>query len=360
MSWTTKGSLGTILNVHVVVVVTVTNALELPATTILELLGNLPPVPVVSNPAERGSAICSIDFKDVEAGAETKGAEGKSLPEAHPLDNTPVFVDGLTKLETERGIRLHGGGLNEWLELVAGMCRCSLNANNALDRLLTKHWETEASGYVRELLVISPLDLPLVTSIVIVMARGGPSLKSLLVVNLLGLREPSTSGLPPAVIELEVDVVKMAMSSLGKSNLVVFSGDVALLVEVLRANLCNVHINHVRVVAVDLHHLLLIISVDINVMARANVLVRENDLRLSVLVARSLHVPNLKVAVLLGLIYLEVEVLLGDHLVVGSLSKLLLVNLVLEFDKSNLVGNDFIDSLTDSFQSVRATILAEF
>lgn len=87
------------------------------------------------------------------------------------------------------------------------MCRCSLNTNDAFDGLLAEDGIAETSRHVRELLVVAPLNLPLVTLVVIVMARRRPRLKSLLVVDLLGLREPSARWLSPSVVELEVDVV---------------------------------------------------------------------------------------------------------------------------------------------------------
>ena len=62
-----------------------------------------------------------------------------------------------------------------------------------------------------EFLVISPLNLPFVTSIVIVMSCSGSVLKSLFEVNLLSLGEPGASGLSPSMVELKVDVVQMAV-----------------------------------------------------------------------------------------------------------------------------------------------------
>ncbi len=45
-----KSSLTSILHVHVLVIITITFLFESPAATVLELLGDLPPVPVVSQP----------------------------------------------------------------------------------------------------------------------------------------------------------------------------------------------------------------------------------------------------------------------------------------------------------------------
>mmetsp|Transcript_8585 Transcript_8585/g.10038 ORF Transcript_8585/g.10038 Transcript_8585/m.10038 type:complete len:260 (+) Transcript_8585:85-864(+) len=65
-----KGTFTTVLHVHVLVVVTVPVTLQLPAATVLELLGDLPPVEVVGEPVEGGSAISRVDLEDVEARSE--------------------------------------------------------------------------------------------------------------------------------------------------------------------------------------------------------------------------------------------------------------------------------------------------
>ena len=184
---------------------------------------------------------------------------------------------------------------------------------------------------MRELLVISPFDLPFVASIVIVVTRCWPVFKTLLVVDFLSLGIPHAVWLSPSVIELKVHVVQMVVDFLLVSNLVQVAGDVALLVEVLGSDLCDVHVDQISIVTVNLHHLVLVIAIDIDVVAGRDVLVRQDHARLSKLVTGSLHVPNLHVSALLLLINLEEEVLLGDHLVVGILSKLFSANLIFEF-----------------------------
>lgn len=211
-------------------VITITIALELPATTILELFWDLPPVPVVGQPAEGRCTIGSIDLECVEAGTEAKGAESQRFPESDPLDNSTVFIDGLSLFEVECGIGVHGGSLNEWLELITGMGWCSFNTNDSFDRLLSQDRVAQTASNVREFLVISPLDFPLVTSIVIIMRGSSSIILSLLEVDLLGLREPRSCGLSPSVIELKVNVVQMAVRALSMGDLVVPSRDVALLV----------------------------------------------------------------------------------------------------------------------------------
>ena len=81
--------------------------------------------------------------------------------------------------------------------------------------------------------------------------------------------------------------------------------------------------------------------------------------RLPVLVTGSLHVPNLHVSLLLLLINLEEEVLLGDDLLVGALSKFLTRDLVLELDEANLLLNNFIDAFADILEMLRAACLAK-
>ena len=213
---------------------------------------------------------------------------------------------------------------------------------------------------MRELLVIPPFNFPFVTSIVIIVTRCWSIIKHLLVVDLLGLRVPHAIWLPPSVIELKVHVVQMVIDSLLMSNLVQVAWDVALLIKVLGTDLSDVHVNHVSIVTVNLHHLVLVIAIDIDVVARRNVLMWQDAAWLSELVAGSLHVPDLQVTALLLLIDLEEEVLLGDDLLVGVLCKLLARDLVLELNKTNLLLNNFIDSFANILEMFRAAGLAQF
>ena len=354
-----KGTLSTILHIHVVVIVTVSVALELPAAAILELLRDRMPVPVFGHPVDRWCAISGVHLKDVEARSKTESAHGECFPEADPLDDTTVFVDDLTLLEVERGIWAHRWRLHEGLELVARVSWSSFNTENTLDGLLAKDGVAETRGDVGELLVITPLNLVLVTLVVIIMARSWSVLKSLLVVDFLGLGEPGASGLPPPVVELEVDVVQVVMSRLTMGDLVKLCRDVALLIQVLRSDLCDVHVDHVGVVPINLHHLLLVVAIHINVVIGADVLVRQDDLWLPILVAWSIHVPHLHVACLFLLIHLKEEVLFGHDFVVGALGQFLAVYLVLELNEADLLLDNLVDSLSDVNEVLRATSLAE-
>ena len=213
---------------------------------------------------------------------------------------------------------------------------------------------------MRELLVIPPFNFPFVTSIVIIVARCWPIIKHLLVVDFLGLRVPHAIWLPPSVIELKVHVVQMVIDFLLMSNLVQVAWDVALLIKVLGTDLSDVHVNHVSIVTVNLHHLVLVIAIDIDVVARRNVLMWQDAAWLSELVAGSLHVPDLQVTALLLLIDLEEEVFFSDDLLIGVLRKLLTRDLVLKFNKTNLLLNNFIDSFANILEMFRAASLAQF
>ena len=202
---------------------------------------------------------------------------------------------------------------------------------------------------MRELLIIAPFNLPFVTLVVIIVTGSRPVFKSLFVVDLLGLGEPGAGGLSPSVVEFKVDVVKVAENILGfpVGLLVVLRLDVALLLQVLRANLCDVQIDHVAVVTVDLHQLVLVIAVHIDVVAGADVLVGQDHLWHAILVARGLHVSDLHVTVFLALIHAVEEVLLGHDLLVGALCKLFAIDLVLELNEANLFLDNLVDPLAN-------------
>ena len=202
------------------------------------------------------------------------------------------------------------------------MRRCSFNTNDSFDRLLSQDRVTQTASNVREFLVISPLYFPLVTSVVIIMRGSSSIFLSLLEVDLLGLREPGSGGLSPSVVELKVNVVQMAVRALSVGDLIVPGRDVALLVEVFGANLSDMHVNHVRVVSIDLHHLVLVLPINVDVVVGADVLVGQHAGRLSKLVAWGFHVVHFQVLCFLLLVDFEEEVLFCDNLFVSALSHL--------------------------------------
>lgn len=240
------------------------------------------------------------------------------------------------------------------------MCRCSFNTDNALNGLLTKDRVSKSASNVRELLVITPFNFPLVALVVIIMTSSWPVLKSLLVVDLLGLGEPGASWLSPPVVEFKVYVVQMRVNFiLTMSSLVILGRNVALLFQVLWTNLRNMHVNHVGIVSVDLHHLVRVLAIHINVVVWTDMLVRQDNLGLAVLVAWSVHVSNLHIAGLLLFIHLEEEVLLSDHLIIGTLCEFLSADLIFEFNEANLLLDNLVDSLADLLQVLGASCVAE-
>jgi hypothetical protein len=85
----------------------------------------------------------------------------------------------------------------------------ALNAKNLLDRLLSQDGISETVGDMRELLLLSPLDIELRALIVIVMVRMWAVGQRLLMVELLGLREPGAGRLSPSVVKVEEHVVQV-------------------------------------------------------------------------------------------------------------------------------------------------------
>ena len=73
-------------------------------------------------------------------------------------------------LKVEGGIRVHARCLNERLELVTRVSWCSFDSKYALNWLLAQNGVSESVSYVRELLVVTPVNFILVTSIVVVVS----------------------------------------------------------------------------------------------------------------------------------------------------------------------------------------------
>lgn len=95
------------------------------------------------------------------------------------------------------------------------------------------------------------------------------------------------------MIKLKVDVVQMVVGFLTMGHLIVLRRDIALLLEVLGTHLSDMHVNEVGVVAINLKQLFLVAAIDVDVVGGADVLVRQDNLRVAVLVAWRVHVPHL-------------------------------------------------------------------
>jgi hypothetical protein len=141
--------------------------------------------------------------------------------------------------------------LNEGLELIAGVSGCTLETEDLFNGLLSHNGISQAIGYVRELLLLSPLDVPLKALIVIVVMSVLSIGEGLLVVDLLSLGEPGASGLPPSVVEIEEHVVQVLVLITDRLDLVEVRGDVRHFVQILRTNLADVKIYHMAIVSVN-------------------------------------------------------------------------------------------------------------
>jgi hypothetical protein len=94
-----------------------------------------------------------------------------------------------------------------------------------------------------ELLIVTPVDLILVASVVVVVSSGRSILQHLLVVELLGLRKPSACGFSPSVIVFEEAVVEMNVGFHRVLKLIKALGNVTFRVEIIRSNLSDVKVN---------------------------------------------------------------------------------------------------------------------
>lgn len=315
----------------------------------MELLWYLVPIPVFGHPAQRGGAVGCVDFKDVEPGREAENHSGHCLPEAGPLHDASVVVNDFSLLEGQGGVGFHAGGLYEWLELVAGVGRRALDAEDALDGFFSKDGVAEPVCDVGELLVIAPLNLVLRSLVVIVVTCGRSVFEGFLEVDFLGLRHPGACGLSPPVVVLKEAVVQVRVPILSVVLLVEASRDVALLVKVLWPDLCDVQVDDVGVVAVQLPQLVALEARRVHQVVVTHVLVRNHVLRLAELVARGLDIVDLVVSVLLGLVDLEEERGLRDDFGVGLLGERLLVQLVFKVLKDEFFLDDVIDFGFDLF-----------
>jgi len=170
--WSHDRSLGTILNVHVIMVITISNTFQAPSGTILELSWDIIPIPVVSHPLEGRSTVTFVDLENIESWRHTENSDGTGFPEFDPLANSSILINDLTFLEVEGSIWLHWWNLNMGLELITWVSWCSFETENSLDWLLTEDWVSKSGGDVREFLVLGPFNVIFSSFIVIIMVSG--------------------------------------------------------------------------------------------------------------------------------------------------------------------------------------------
>jgi len=95
------------------------------------------------------------------------------------------------------------------------------------------------------------------STIVIVMCGSRSVFESISITDFLSLREPGSCWLSPSVVILKEFVIEMVLNlSFRVSDLVISSRHIALLVKVVRTHLCDVQVNHVAVISVDIHEFL--------------------------------------------------------------------------------------------------------
>jgi len=132
------------------------------------------------------------------------------------------------------------------------MSRGALNTSNTFNRLLTKDRVTKTVGNVGEFFFVKKINIEFGSTIVVITVSSGAVVEEFLPFDFLGLREPSTGGLPPAMVVFKESVVEVSIRLKSLFGLVVASGYIALLFEVFGTNLGNMHINKVGVVSVHL------------------------------------------------------------------------------------------------------------
>jgi len=254
MSGSSHSSLTTVLHVHVLVIITVTDVFEVPTTTILELSRNIKPVPVFRHPTERRRSISSVHFKDIEAREESESACGHSFPESSPLNNSSVFINSFSLGEVKSWIRVHGRSLDERLELVTRVTGSSFNSENSLNRLFTHDRVTLAISNMGEFLIFRPLDLMSGTTIVIIMSSSRSVFQVFSIVDFLSLREPGSCWLSPSVVVLKELVIEVIINLFFRVSDLVESGkNIAEGIKAFRTDLSNVQVNHIAVVSVNIH-----------------------------------------------------------------------------------------------------------
>lgn len=152
----------------------------------------------------------------------------------------------------------------------------SLYSEDSFNGLLSKDGVAESVSHMRELLILSPLNVVLATLVMVVVVGGRSVLESLLIVDLLSLRHPCSGGFSPSVVEVEEHVVQVLVRSSDSLELVELRRNVAELVKVLRSDLGDVQINQVTVVGINFKKLLLSKVLDIEETLDMDILVRKN------------------------------------------------------------------------------------
>ena len=81
------------------------------------------------------------------------------------------------------------------------------------------------------------------------------------------------------------------------------------------------HVNHIGVKTIDIEHLVLVITINVDWMLDMEMFVWKDYLWLAIFVSWGSHIVNFEIPVFLGLINLEEEILSCNDLIVGLSSK---------------------------------------
>jgi len=143
------------------------------------------------------------------------------------------------------------------------------------------------------------------------------------------------------VVVLEEAIVQVGVGLVGLLLLVVAGGDVADLVEVVGANLGNVHVDKVRVVTVQFEKFVLAVQVfEVDVVGHIDVLVGQDVAWLLSGVTGNRQGPCANVFADFVLVDSEEEVLLCDDFLISLALQLELLLLVLVVNKSQFLRNN--------------------
>lgn len=142
MRRTNNWSLSSILNIHIIVVITISHSFKIPTRSILKLARNIEPVPVFTHPLQWRSSISLINFKNIKSRWKSEECNKWSFPKLYPFSNSFIFINDFSFFKVKSCIRLHWRSLNEWLELVTWICRSSFKTYNSFNRFFSENWET--------------------------------------------------------------------------------------------------------------------------------------------------------------------------------------------------------------------------
>lgn len=128
------GSFESIVDVHEVMVIAVSDLFEIPRSHVLELEGDLMPCACVAKPLQRWSSIVCVDFKGIEHRPKRQGDSKYNFPESNPFSDSRILINDLPFLKINGRVWIHRRSLHERLELIPRMRSSHLNPHDFLKR----------------------------------------------------------------------------------------------------------------------------------------------------------------------------------------------------------------------------------